>query len=206
MTIAFDSGISRNPFNYQKIEQISRDVTTTWIPLTTVADQLNLYGDTSQDDLLYGLELAARMMIEDHLGISIFPTGYRIYYGVSAMTSPDVTLDLPVSTVSVDAVKYWNSGNTLTTVATNGYYFDASGPKIVVTSPPSDLNNTRTNPIYAEVTQAASNLADYPTVQQASLLLLMHLYNNRSETHDKIMRRIPIGVDYLLRPYKDLVL
>ncbi len=207
METIFDSGTTRNPFNYQKIEQISRDVSTTWIPLTVVADQLNLYGDTSQDDLLYGLELAARMSIEDHLGISMFETGYRTYYGLTALNSPYTALDLPQGdNITVDAVKYWNSANSLITISSSDYYLDASGSKIVVTAPPSDLNTSRTSPIYAEYTQGPSLLAAYPVVQQAGLLMLMHLYNNRSETHDKVLKRIPLGVDHLLRPYKELVL
>jgi len=32
------------------------------------------------------------------------------------------------------------------------------------------------------------------------------LYNNRSNTTEKIIREIPFGVSSLLRPYKDLVL
>lgn len=204
----YQTGGNRNPFNYQKVEQISRDVSTTWIPLTTVADQLNLYGDTSQDDFLYGLELASRMVIEDYIGQSMFPCQYRVYYNAASLSGTPLSLDLPEvsQSITVDAVKYWDSSNTLTTVATNQYYYDDSGNKVVVESLPTDLNTARTSPVYCEYTVAASHLADYPVVQQASLLMLMHLYNNRSNTTEKIVREIPFGVSSLLRPYKSLVL
>lgn len=200
------TGYTRNPFNYQKIEQISRDVSSTWIPLTTVADQLNLYGDTSQDDLLYGLELAARMSIEDFLGASMFPCQYRVYYG--DLSGNPLALDLPEvsQSVTIDAVKYWNASNVLTTLGTSNYFYDASGNKIVLGSLPSDLNTQRTSPVYADYTVGASHLASYPNVQQASLLLLMHLYNNRSNTAEKKLYEIPFGVATILRPYKELVL
>ncbi|MGA0888451.1 MAG: head-tail connector protein, partial [bacterium] len=92
------------------------------------------------------------------------------------------------------------------TVASNQYYYDDSGNKVVVATLPTDLNTGRTSPVYCEYTVAASHLANYPVVQQASLLMLMHLYNNRSNTSEKIVREIPFGVSSLLRPYKDLVL
>lgn len=200
-------GDNRTPFNFEKVEQTSRDVTTTWIPISDVADQLNLYGDTSQNTLLINLELSARMFIEDYLNISVFPTGYRVYYKQSVLIGPNVELDIPQSGgISIGSVKYWNSSNVLTTVDPSVYYFDASGNKIVLTSAPVDVSSFRSNPIYADYTLQASPLANYPVIQQASLLMVMHLYNNRSETHDKKLYRIPMGVDSLLRPYKDLVL
>ncbi|MFN9287847.1 MAG: head-tail connector protein [Planctomyces sp.] len=204
----YQTGGNRNPFNYQKVEQIGRDVSTTWIPLTTVADQLNLYGDTSQDDLLYGLELASRMVIEDYIGQSMFPCQYRVYYNAGSLSGTPLTLDLPEvsQSVTIDAVKYWDASNTLQTVASNQYYYDDSGNKVVVATLPTDLNTGRTSPVYCEYTVDASHLANYPVVQQASLLMLMHLYNNRSNTTEKIIREIPFGVSSLLRPYKDLVL
>jgi hypothetical protein len=51
-----------------------------------------------------------------------------------------------------------------------------------------------------------SIIAQYPVIKQAGLLLLTHLYNNRSNTTAGIMHDIPFGVAQLLRPYKPLVL
>jgi hypothetical protein len=63
-----------------------------------------------------------------------------------------------------------------------------------------------TNPIVVLYTTAASPLAQYPVIKQAGLLLLTHLYNNRSNSNAMIMHDIPFGVTALLRPYKPLVL
>jgi hypothetical protein len=62
---------TRNPFNYTKVEQIARDLTTNWLTLDEITNQLNLFGDESQDGYLEGLEVAVRMHIEDYLGMSM---------------------------------------------------------------------------------------------------------------------------------------
>ena len=64
-------GSTRNPFNYDKFEQINRALTTGWLTLEEITQQLNLFGDESQDSYLEGLELAVRMHIEDYLGMPI---------------------------------------------------------------------------------------------------------------------------------------
>ena len=64
---------TRNPFNYSKVGQISRDIATQWLTTQEITDHLNLFDDESQDTYLESLELATRMAIEDYLGMSIFP-------------------------------------------------------------------------------------------------------------------------------------
>ena len=59
---------TRNPFNYEKFEQIARDNTTAWLTLAEIRQQLNLFDDTSQDTYLSSLELATRQAIEDLVG------------------------------------------------------------------------------------------------------------------------------------------
>jgi hypothetical protein len=54
-------GQTRNPFNYVKVEQIGRDVTTNWLTPDEVTNQLNLFDDQSQDSYVMGLDLATRM-------------------------------------------------------------------------------------------------------------------------------------------------
>ena len=63
-----------------------------------------------------------------------------------------------------------------------------------------------TNPIVCTYTTNSSPLAQYPVIQQAGLLLLTHLYNNRSNTFNGKLDEIPFGVAQLLRPYKPLVM
>jgi len=72
------AGATRNPFNYVKVEQINRDVVTQWLTLDEITNQMNNWGDESQDDYLKGLELAVRGAVEDYLGLTIFPITYRV--------------------------------------------------------------------------------------------------------------------------------
>jgi len=211
-------GTNRNPFNYDKFEQISRDLTTNWLTLDEITQQLNLFGDESQDAYLESLELAVRMHIEDYLGMSIFPTSYRVYYGLSANFSTPVYLDLPVTSyvdkfnsgnLSITKVAYYNEStpSVLTTITSSSYYYDSTGNKVVLNSGiPSDVSTFRTSPIIVEYTQNANFTQTYPIIKQAALLLFTHLYNNRSETTSGGLQRIPLGIDALLRPYKPLVM
>jgi hypothetical protein len=208
---------TRNPFNYAKVEQIARDLATPWLSLDEITQQLNLFDDTSQADYLYGLELATRQAIEDYLGLSIFPTSYRVWYNVASLYGTPLTLDLPEisqnfnptqSGVTINAVKYWSDAQppVLYTVASSTYYYDPSGNKIVLDTLPTNLNSSMTSPVYCEYTTSANPLSAYPVIKQAALLLLTHLYNNRSDTTDSQLKNIPFGVSTLLRPYKPLVM
>lgn len=203
---------TRNPFNYDKIEQIDRAITTNWLTLEEITNQLNLFGDESQDAYLEGLELAVRMHIEDYLGMPIFPITYRVYYGISSQYNNPLSLDLPeVATdgTVINSVKYYNgnSPSLLMTIAKTEYYYDVTGNKVVLnTGVPSDISTIRTSPIVVEYTVSPNILSQYPVIKQAGLLLLTHLYNNRSDTTSTMLQRIPFGVDVLLRPYKPLVM
>ena len=211
-------GSTRNPFNYDKFEQINRALTTGWLTLEEITQQLNLFGDESQDAYLEGLELAVRMHIEDYLGMPIFPVSYRAYYGISSIYASPVCLDLPQVSykdsynsggVVINSVKYYNDNTpvTLTTLASTNYSYDPTGNKVILPNgTPSDVNVNVTSPIVIEYTVNPNFLQAYPVIKQAALLLLTHLYNNRAETTLSKLQNIPYGVDALLRPYKPLVM
>lgn len=202
---------TRNPFNYEKVVQTSRDLATAWLTLDEITQQLNLFGDESQDAYLSGLEVAVRMHIEDYLGMPIFNQAYTVYYGAGSLWGSPLTLDLPEvsqSGTTINSVKYYSDATppVLTTVASSTYYYDVTGNKVVLTDLPSDLNTYMTAPVMVNYTVNASILAQYPVIKQAGLLLLTHLYNNRSETTAGGLQTIPFGVDVLLRQYKPLVM
>lgn len=208
---------TRNPFNYAKVEQTSRDVSTNWLTADEITNHLNLFDDTSQDAYVLSLELATRMAIEDYLGMPIFSTSYKVYYGGESLASAPASLDLPEVSqgsnvtpqpVVINSVGYWNSSSpsVFTTVPVDQYYYDNSGNKVVVASMPTDINTAMTAPIIVQYTLAASPLAAYPVIKQAALLLLTHLYNNRANATETKLKDIPFGVTTLLRPYKPLVM
>lgn len=205
----------RNPFNYAKIEQINRDIQTSWLTLEDITQQINNWDDESQDTYLTSLELAVRMAIEDYLGVSIFPVTYRVYYGYMFAGANAVYLDLPevsigfqgASPLTINSVQYYASNSpALTTVAATEYYYDPTGNRVVIKGLPQPLSQTIDNPIVITYTLNQNFIAQYPVVKQAGLLLFTHLYNNRSNTTEGVLHEIPFGVAQLLRPYKPLVM
>jgi hypothetical protein len=94
----------------------------------------------------------------------------------------------------------------LTAVASSTYYYDPSGNKVIIQSLPTSINSEMTAPIVCDYSTAPNPLQTYPVIKQAGLLLLTHLYNNRSNTTDIQLKDIPFGVSTLLRPYKPLVM
>jgi hypothetical protein len=210
-------GTTRNPFSYEKVEQVSRDIQTSWLTLDQITNQLNLFHDESQDSYLIGLELATRMAIEDYLGMSIFPIRYRVYYGATnGMTGTQSAFDLPEVSQNfrnqpgtvINSVSYYSGGNppVLTPISPSLYFYDPTGNKVLVSSIPNDVSEWMTNPVVIEYTTNANPLAQYPVIKQAGLLLLTHLYNNRSNSIAGGLSEIPFGVAQLLRPYKPLVM
>ena len=210
-------GLPRNPYSYEKVEQISRDTLTSWLTLEEITQQLNLFQDESQDSYLSGLELATRMAIEDYLGMSIFPITYKAYYGATnnsmgmqtAFDLPEVSQNFnnQAGTV-INSVAYYNLDipPVLTTLAPTQYFYDPTGNKVVVNTMPNDISTIVTNPIVITWQTKANPIAQYPVIKQAGLLLLTHLYNNRSNSNASVLHDIPFGVTTLLRLYKPLVL
>lgn len=210
------TGSSRNPWSYQKVVQYDRDVATPWLSLEEITQQLNLFDDESQDGYLTGLEVATRMAIEDYLGMSILPTSYKAYYAatndsIGAQTYldlPEVSENNGVTGVVINEIGFFNNSEppNYTILSPSAYYYDLTGNRVVVNSFPNNVSPYMTNPIVVDYTLQANTVGSYPVVKQAGLLLITHLYNNRSNTTAGIMHEIPFGVAQLLRPYKPLVL
>ena len=141
------SGANRNPFNYEKVEQIDRDLTTQWLTLDEITQQLNLFMDESQDSYLSSIELATRMAIEDYLGLTIFPVTYRCYYGQVNSFNTEVALDLPevsIDGVTIDEVAYYTNDPqpVRNVLASSSYFYDQTGNRVIVTSFPDVTNTT----------------------------------------------------------------
>jgi hypothetical protein len=205
----------RNPYNYAKFEQVDRDVVTPWLTLDEITQQLNLFQDESQDSYLQSLELATRMAIEDYIGAAIYPTTYKVYYTNFGLYNTSVFLDLPEVAVNannkvgvtIDAVEFYSTSNTVPVlIASSNYLYDPTGNRVILNTIPNTLNQTVANPIVVTYTQNSAFLSTYPVIKQAALMLLTHLYNNRSNTTDGRLHEVPFGVAALLRPYKPLVM
>ena len=155
------------------------------------------------------------MAIEDFLGMAIFATSWNVYYANFGMYNTTLYLDLPETgieilgspAVSIDNVRYYGSSNTVPiTIDSADYSYDPTGNRVILNTSLNELSQEVANPIVVTFTQNANPIANYPVIKQAGLMLLTHIYNNRSNTTDKILREIPYGVAALLRPYKPLVM
>lgn len=203
---------NRNPFNYVKIEQVARDYVTEWLTLEEITQQLNLFQDESQDSYLSSLEVATRFAIEDYLGMAVFPTQYRVYYANPGLSSAAIYLDLPEVSQGrngavINSVGLWTDlPPVLTFLPTNTYWYDSTGNRVIIQSLPNTVNQYNANPLEVLYTIPANPIMQYPVIKQAGLLLLTHLYNNRSNTTEVALKSIPFGVDALLRSYKPLVM
>lgn len=215
LTLAPFYGTDRNPFNYAKVEQVTRDLATAWLTLDEITQQLNLFQDESQDQYLQSVELATRMAIEDFLGMSIFPIQYKVYYGNMGLYNTQVFLDLPEVSqanqgqagVVINKVEIYTTSNTVPQlIAADQYSYDPTGNRIILNAIPNTLNQYVANPIVVTYTTNAAPYAQYPVIKQAGLMLLTHIYNNRSNTTTENLKEIPYGVAALLRPYKPLVM
>jgi hypothetical protein len=147
--------------------------------------------------------------------MAIFSTQFRVYYGNSGVYGSALYLDLPEVSigsagVTLNSVVYYGvESNAPITLAAGNYFYDQTGNRVVVSAIPTTLNQTFANPIIVTYTQNANPIANYPVVKQAGLMLLTHIYNNRSATSSGAMnttQMISWGVDTLLRPYKPLVM
>jgi hypothetical protein len=203
---------NRNPFNYVKIEQVARDYVTEWLTLEEITQQLNLFQDESQDSYLSSLEVATRFAIEDYLGMAVFPTQYRVYYANPGLSSAAIYLDLPEVSQGrngavINSVGLWTDlPPVLTFLPTGTYWYDSTGNRVIIQSLPNTVNQYNANPLEVLYTIPANPIMQYPVIKQAGLLLLTHLYNNRSNSTEVSLKNIPFGVDALLRSYKPLVM
>lgn len=205
----------RNPYNYAKFEQVNRDLVTGWLTLEEITQQLNLFDDESQDSYLSSIELATRMAIEDFLGMSIFPVTWKVYYPNFGLYNTAVFLDLPAVSgpnntsagVTINKVEFYSTSNTVPVlISPTTYSYDPTGNRVILNTIPNTLNQTVANPITVTYTQNPNILSQYPVIKQAGLMLLTHIYNNRSNTTENKLHEIPFGVATLLRPYKPLVM
>lgn len=208
---------TRNPFSYEKFEQINRDNSTAWLTLEEITQHLNLFDDESQDTYVASLGVVTRQAIEDYLGLSIFPVTYRVWYGTASLAASPVCFDLPEVSqnsnqleagITVNSLGYWDDAfpPAFQVVSSSQYFYDASGNKVIVSSLPTSINTVMTAPIVIEYSTVSNPIANYPVIKQAGLLLLTHLYNNRANATEVKLKDIPFGVTTLLRPYKPLVM
>lgn len=201
---------SYQPYNWGRFEIVTRDTTTDWLDQTLVKQHLNLFDDTSLDDLIAQYELAARRHIETYLGKSIFGQVGRCWYDPSVAYTTSGYLDIPQpnGTVATTAtVSYYSNAfpPVLTAVSSTNYFYDPTGSRVVLNGS-INASPLVAYPIIADFTLPQDPIAAEPAVRQAALLLIRHLFDNRSEASEQVLKMNPMGFDSLLRTFKPLIM
>lgn len=210
--LAQSLAIARNPQNYARWELTAREQTSI-VTVAEMRDQLNLVGDTSQDDLITACSVAATTAIGNYIGAPLQQTTYRVYYNAPTYVNNYAYLDLPITTIDGAGaggdlqftVKYYPNGTTTEQTWTDWYY-DYTGARLVLTAGLPALNQFIAYPVVATVTVLTSWYNTESVLKQAVKLMATHLYNNRSATAESVPREIALGIDSLLRTYKPLVM
>ena len=201
-----------NTYNWDRFEEINRDINSLWITPSEAKNAINLFTDDSQDDLISRYTLSARLFIEEYLGRAIFERTFISYYSKSLISTSGLIINIPNGRVdtTIVSVNYYDKTDPnpiLVTYPTQSYFYDKSGFNVVMQNIDGNIiNDYYVSPITCEFQVEADPIASYPNVKQAGLLLIGHFYNHRSNTQDKSIRAIEYGLEALLSPYKDLVL
>lgn len=177
----------------------------------SVADarlQLNLFGDTSQDDYLQMMCSVAQEQVEDYIGQYLQTTTTQNYYRYFDESG----LIISQPNISCVTVKYWNENDDLITIDPSIYFVDTTIHPVLVKPRKNQnfpatngLSETRVNPIqitYESILFGADSNMDIERVRQAMMLILTHWYNDRSNNDKDFKPEIEYGFLRLLNKYR----
>lgn len=178
----------------------------TFLSVSDARLQVNLFGDTSQDDYLQLLCSLAQELVEDYIGQYLQPTRTEAFYqrfDTSGMT-------VPQPYISNYKLEYWDENDVLQTVSSSTYFIDTTMNPILIkpvlnATFPAQTSSTRTNAIkftYDSILYGAENDMDIERIHQTMLLMLTHWYNNRSDTETSPKKEIAYGFLRLLNKYR----
>ena len=191
-----------------KYKQLTNTVSA--VTLAELKNHLYIF-DTTQDDLLSALSLAATELAQTYTGEFFVDTLVESYYPTFG-----TYIELPHKHIlSVTSIKYLAVDNTTKTVAVSNYYVDETGSTVVIRLNengefPSDVSAYRNNPIivtYLAGFSDTKNEGIIPSdVKAAVLLYSADMYSNRENTTDRSVNSLPLTSEILLRRYRRVVI
>lgn len=131
--------------------------------------------------------------------IGTFPGGT---FPLGALYNWAISLPLP-PVQSVNSITYLDQGGTLQTLSPSQYVVDITGEPARVTPQFGyvwPVTRWQIGNVNIQFTAGYTSVPE--DIQQAILLLVEHLYANRSASTEKALREIPLGVDSLLASEK----
>ena len=174
------------------------------VTLAEVKDHLQIFGtssDTTYDDYLKNLILAADKHASDIIGQSLSRTEYTdSYSGWDAR--------LMLSATQIDAkpvVRYYDGDNTLRTVAAADFFLDESAAEkavVFTTTQTAILSKHVANPVQAVYDSVYLSASSQSAIKQAVLMLIADLFEQReSMTSEKSVMSY-LTAEQLLLPYR----
>jgi uncharacterized phiE125 gp8 family phage protein len=187
--------------------RLKRTTEPTQLPVTLATAKEHLRVDHSDDDTyITGLIWAATRTIEDYTKKAISQTTFEQYMD----EWPEKYIELVIGhdkDFTLQTIKYYREDGTLQTLSSTLYTLDSSyNPARIYwnttfSEPTRNDDKKQIIVTFLAGNDISSNAIPYP-VQQALLLIIGHLYENRMAVTNTLNRELPMGVESLLDGFK----
>lgn len=164
---------------------------------------LRLNDDTEQT-FVTNLITVARQTVETQIWRPLISQAWGMYFDKDELSLLIFNINkAPV--ISVDNVKYYDSNNTLQTLAATEYESDIYGNPARFRLKTIPTVYDRMGALYVNFTCGYANAAAVPEpIIQAMYMIIGHLYENRQDVVTGTqVNEIPLASRYLLEPYRN---
>ena len=170
--------------------------------LTTAVIESHLRVTYSADSAYLDLiAYAAQEAVQNEIG-EVF--GSAVITVTNSEFVRDFTLPYPAERVAVSNIKYFNENNVETSLAEGSWETSISGyPTVVEIDPDAKPTSLTVNsPVVMKITVAMLALTIPKALQQAVLLMMGHMYENREAVLSGRVVEPPLAFKYLCNQYK----
>ena len=172
--------------------EVTTAATASYNTVAELKTHLLLFGDTSYDTELQDILLAAEEYMSDFLGEYLINTTVRVNLASFDLVS------LPHKFNTGVVVSYWDNNNTAQVFASSNYVIDTSAPypRLKFNAQPATRS---TDFAYAGYVTYTTYLAEVPQkLNRAVLLVAAEMFENRNNSSDKAMVRLPLSAMRLI--------
>lgn len=175
------------------------DIVTT-LGSSTIESHLRL-SYASETNYLNALASSAWESIEDRIGEE---------YGVSTYTTyqeglpSEFTLPVDGSRIDTMAISYVDVNGVTVNVDSADFDYSSAGypVQVVYSGDAVELSEDKARPVTVTYTTTAKGIP--VALQQACLMLMGHLYENRQGVASERAYKVPMSIEYLCRPYQKI--
>lgn len=177
-------------------------------PITLTEAKLYLrVDDTTEDNLITALIVAARMQVEKRTYRPLITQTWELILNSNEVLEDSKIYLNKAPLTSITSVKYYDTNNTEQTLSSSFYQTSLNGnpAELVVTSLPQIYE--RLDAVTIRFVAGYANAAAVPQdIKQAMYFIIGHLYENRQQVVTGTqVNEMPLSAEYLLEPYRNLV-